>query len=125
VRRRQRLRSAESYLDLARTGAALASDSDPYRWSSQATNDVHAGIAAADAICCVTLGEHAQGDDHRQAVDLLRRVTPDGAELANALSALLGVKTLAGYGSSPVPEERATRASRSADRLVTAARERV
>ena len=35
---------------------------------------VHAGIAAADVICCTALGKHATGDDHNHAVALLRQV---------------------------------------------------
>jgi hypothetical protein len=89
------------------------------------TNCIHAGIAAADAICCAVLGEHAQGDDHQQAIELLRRVTPGGTDLAKALAVLLAMKTAAGYGAAPLTEENAKRVRRSADRLVSAARERV
>jgi hypothetical protein len=122
---RQRLQSAVSYQQVAATTAVLSERDDPYRWSSLITNCVHAGIAAADAICCAVLGEHAQGDDHQQAIELLRRVTPGGTDLAKALAALLAMKTAAGYGTGPLREEKAKRARRSADRLVSAARERV
>jgi hypothetical protein len=122
---RERLRAARSYLEVARRTTALADESDPYRWSSIASDCVVAGIAAADALCCMALGEHAQGDDHRQAIDLVGRVSPGGAALANALSTLLGMKTVAGYGVTPLNEERATRAMRAASRLVDAARERL
>jgi hypothetical protein len=37
---------------------------------------VHAGIAASDVICCARLGEHAQGDNHVEAVALLAPLTP-------------------------------------------------
>jgi hypothetical protein len=122
---RERFKAAVSYFETAATAADLANADDPYRWSTQSTNYVHGGIAAADAICCAILGEHAQRDDHRQAVELLGRVTPGGKELASHLSTLLGMKTLAGYGSSPLAEERAKRARRSAERLIEAARARV
>src|SRR5712691_7174493 len=56
---------------------------------------VHAGIAAADAICCHELGEHAHGETHNEAIVLIRRVTPDGEQLAKALDTLLGAKTRA------------------------------
>lgn len=29
---------------------------------------VHAGIAAPDVICCASLGEHAQGENHSEAI---------------------------------------------------------
>jgi hypothetical protein len=122
---RQRLQAAVSYEQLAATAAVLTEPDDPYRWSSLITNCIHAGIAAADAICCAVLGEHAQGDDHQQAIELLRRVTPGGTDLAKALAVLLAMKTAAGYGAAPLTEEKAKRARRSADRLVLAARERV
>jgi hypothetical protein len=122
---RQRLQAAVSYEQLGATAAVLTEPDDPYRWSSLITNCIHAGIAAADAICCAVLGEHAQGDDHQQAIELLRRVTPGGTDLAKALAVLLAMKTAAGYGAAPLTEEKAKRARRSADRLVSAARERV
>ena len=86
---------------------------------------VHAGPAAANALCCVSLGEHALGDDHQQAVQLIGRVTPGGSEFANALSTLLSVKTRAGYSADPVTADMRKRAARAAERLVTAARDRV
>lgn len=122
---RERLKAALSYVQTADTAAVLADASDPYRWSSQSSNYVLAGIAAADAICCAVLGEHSQGDDHRQALELIARVSPGGKELANDLSTLLSVKTLAGYGAASLAEERAKRVERSAQRLVDAARKRV
>lgn len=88
------------------------------------TNYVHAGIAAADAICCLALGEHSTGDDHREAVRLIERVSPGGRELGRSLSALLALKTEAGYGARPLSGEKVTRARRSATRLLEAARDR-
>ncbi len=85
---------------------------------------VHAGIAAADAICCQELGEHAQGESHTDAIALLRRVRPDGDELASALASLLGAKTRAGYGHQPVNEQARVRSTRAAEKLLRAARDR-
>jgi hypothetical protein len=31
---------------------------------------IHAGIAAADVICCIRIGEHATGEDHAEAVKI-------------------------------------------------------
>ncbi len=85
----------------------------------------HAGIAAADAICCQALGEHSRGQDHNEAVALLKRVKPGGNELARALSALLGMKTRAGYSAQAVTADQRKRAERYAGKLVDAARSRV
>jgi hypothetical protein len=50
---------------------------------------VHAGIAAADAICCARLGQHAHGDDHQEAVALLTRAD---RTIAKHLKVLLNMK---------------------------------
>jgi hypothetical protein len=98
---RGRMRKAEQFWGAAESVRELADDEaeigDVY-----VTLCVHAGIAAADVVCCVALGEHTVGEDHSQAVALIRRTRPDGAALATALSVLLGMKTRAGYGASPV-----------------------
>ena len=83
---------------------------------------VHAGIAAADVLCCLNLGEHAQGDDHNMAAELLERAA--GPELSKALRVLLGMKTRAGYDARPVTAAERKRAQRASERLVQAARER-
>lgn len=75
-------------------------------------------------ICCRTLGQHSQGDNHVQAVAPLRSVQPDGPELSIALGVLLGMKTKAGYGDRQVSAEDRTRARRRAKALVEAARMR-
>lgn len=94
------------------------------RANAWVTHYILAGIAAADVICCRALGQHAQGDNHAQAVALLRSVQPDGAELSVALGVLLGMKTKAGYGERAVSAEDRARAPRRARQLVDAARQR-
>jgi hypothetical protein len=86
---------------------------------------VHAGIAAADAICCAALGEHAQGENHVEAVQHLKRVSPDGDKLSEALHSLLSAKTRAGYSAEPVNADMRKRTKRAADVLVAAAKDRV
>jgi hypothetical protein len=86
---------------------------------------VHAGIAASDAICCHALGEHAQGENHVDAVQHLKRVRPDGQEFAKALETLLRFKTRAGYAADPVNADMLKRSKRAAEVLVTAARDRL
>lgn len=85
---------------------------------------VHAGIAAADVLCCIALGEHAEGENHNDALDLLSRARPDGADLANSLRPLLGMKTHAEHSHRAVTAEDRERAFRNADKLVRAARDR-
>jgi hypothetical protein len=76
---------------------------------------VHAGIAASDVICCVNLGEHAKGESHSDAVELLKRVNTDAAK---QLSALLNLKTKSGYSHMPVTAAEFKRAGRAATALV-------
>lgn len=70
------------------------------------------------------MGRHAQGDNHVQAVALLRSVQPDGPDLSVAFGVQLGMKTKAGYGERAVSNEDQARASRRAKQLVDAARQR-
>jgi hypothetical protein len=62
-----RLRKAEQFVDAAETVREFADDeldvADAY-----VTLCVHAGIAAADVICCVSLGVHAVGESHSEAL---------------------------------------------------------
>jgi len=80
---------------------------------------VHAGIAASDVICCIALGEHAQGENHSQAIALLK--TADKAA-ARHLSTLLALKTKSGYSRTAMTTAERTRAGRAAGALLEAAR---
>ena len=118
-----RLRKAEQFLDAAETIRDFADDERDVG-DALVTLCVHAGIAAADVLCCVALGEHAQGEDHSEALDLLVRVRPDGDELTKSLRPLLGMKTRAGYSHRTVTSDDRKRALRHATKLVRAARDR-
>lgn len=86
------------------------------------TECVHAGIAAADVICCSRLGKHAIGENHQEAVDLLAQADRD---LAKDLSTLLKMKTSSGYSDLPTSTKRHAQASRAMKRLVDAAMQEV
>jgi hypothetical protein len=120
----QRLEKAVQFLSAATTIRDFANDESEIG-DAFVTLCVHAGIAAADTICCVVLGEHAQGENHHEATALLQRVTPDGKALANALEALVSVKTKAGYGAQSVSADERKRSLRSAEKLVTPAKDRL
>lgn len=91
----------------------LADDDDLL--DAMVTLCVHAGIAAADVICCARLGEHATGQSHAEAVELLARVDKTSAR---DLSKLLGMKTRAGYSSTLISAANARAALRGATRLL-------
>jgi hypothetical protein len=118
-----RLRKAEQFLDAAETIREFA-DEERELADAYVTLCVHAGVAAADVICCIALGEHALGEDHQEALALISRVRPDGNELAKSLRPLLGMKTRAGYSHQPVQSDDPKRTARNAQRLVRAARDR-
>lgn len=115
---RERRRYAVEQLALAELG-------DP--WDSAAERKasggcaVLAGIAAADAICCRRLGIRSRGQDHRAAIDLLRKVVPDGQELAKKLDVLLASKDAMQYGTDFVSAEQHRRVLRAARQIVDAA----
>jgi len=73
--RRGRLRKAEQFLQAADTVRELADEHQDMA-DAYVTLCVHSGIAAADVICCARLGEHSQGDNHNEAVTLLKRADP-------------------------------------------------
>lgn len=113
---RGRLRKAEQFIE----SAGLVLDDRPDAVSdAYVTLCVHAGIAASDVICCVRLGEHAQGESHADAVALLRTADEDAAK---HLSTLLGLKTKSGYSHMPVTAGELKRAGRAAEALAEAAR---
>jgi hypothetical protein len=110
--RQGRLRKARTFLE--------AGESMPDALSADAAVAlfVHAGIAAADVLCCAGLGEHARGESHADAVALLARVSQRHAK---DLRLLLSLKSPAAYSDRSATLEDLKRAARAATRLVEAA----
>lgn len=111
----QRHQQAKAFADLAELDP-LASDG-PTR-SAAVSNAVLAGIAAADAICCRRLGQHAAGSDHQQALDLLGQAGDLGASARRELAALLAAKNKAQYEQTDPTVAEAKRAIRAMQRLL-------
>jgi hypothetical protein len=117
---RGRLAKAEQFWEVAGLVQVLADGQEPGEiGDAYVTLCVHAGIAAADALCCAGLGEHAQGESHIDAVQLLGKVDADASR---ALSALLKMKTKAGYSHTAATAEEFKRAGRNAEALLMRAR---
>jgi hypothetical protein len=77
----------------------IAGEGDEIAYSSQAAAlAVLAGIAASDSACCKALGRRSRGPDHREAANLVERVTPGGKQAARSLNRLLSLKDQAHYG---------------------------
>ena len=112
-----RLAKAAQFYLAAETIATTIEDQDVA--DAYVTLCVHAGIAAADAICCARLGEHAQGEEHQEAVALL---TKADRTIAKHLKVLLDMKTRSGYSAVPTSKTDQKRAGRAAAALLGAAR---
>jgi hypothetical protein len=113
-----RLAKAKQFLQVADDARELAKDDEVI--DAVVTLYVHAGIAAADAICAKSLNKHAQGENHRAAVELLASVDK---KAARHLDTLLKMKTRAGYGYDSVSKSNLTSAERAANQLVALAQE--
>lgn len=116
--RRGRLRKAIQFIDAA-TLIADHADEEADIADAVVTLCVHAGIAASDVICCARLGQHAQGDDHSEAVVLLGKVDSGSAK---HLRVLLSMKTKAEYRHTSVTASDTKRAVRAAEALTETAR---
>ena len=97
---RQRAGTAREHLQVALERLAYVDRKPGPSAEAQvaASNAISAGIAATDAICGAVLGERANNQDHRAAVELLATVKPDGSTLAGRLRRLLKDKSLLQYG---------------------------
>lgn len=117
---RKRAKVARTYLEMAELAAGGPGDEAR---NVAAGNAVLAGIAAADAICCSRLGQRPRGQDHREAVNVLNTVNPNGRRYAGDLSTLLAVKDAAHYGDQYITVAKLKATLRAAQRLVEAAEE--
>ena len=82
---------------------------------------IHAGINAADAVSGLRTGRRAAGQDHDEALELLREAGKDGADVARDLGRLLALKTKAEYEPDGIPITEARRAVDRASRCVAVA----
>jgi len=116
--REGRLAKANQFAAVATDVADLAAEAREVA-DAYVTLLVHAGIAAADVICCARLGEYAQGSNHNEAIALLKTADPDSAR---HLETLLKMKTRVGYGHMPASQDDLKKAQRAGDALLRTAR---
>lgn len=133
---RQRGRTQDCGLAEARTRAVSAGkslevallieseDEGAFR-SVAASLAVLAGIAAADAACCVALGRRSRGSDHHDAEALVAEIAPGGAEAATWLRRLIDPKDTAQYGIIFVSRDDLKVAMRQAEKRVAFANEAI
>ncbi|MDJ0357500.1 DNA-binding protein [Paenarthrobacter sp. PH39-S1] len=98
-----RFEDARAFLAAAETIDAL-NDAESYS-DVIATLAVHAGIAASDAFCLLTLGQHSKSENHADAINVLKSAGGDSA----TLSRLLGEKTKAAYNVKSLTRAKATK----------------
>jgi len=116
--RRGRLRKSARFLDAAGLIAELADEQSEIA-DVCVTLYVNAGVAASDVICCARLGQRPHGEDHNEAVELLRKADTRSAK---QLQLLLAMKAKAAYSHARATPEEARRAARAAEALVETAR---
>jgi hypothetical protein len=104
---RSRLQQAESFLMVAEL--VLSDDTNSATPGVAGALAVLAGIAASDAACCAQLRKRPRGQDHREAVSLLRTVAPHGEDMAKDLARLLAAKDESHYGVTLVDRAKARR----------------
>lgn len=114
---RGRARTAREFQQVALERVSMAASGPSEVAQVAAANAVQAAIAASDALCGRAYGHHASGDDHREAVRLLRSVPEVGPRLATRLQRLLASKTEFTYGAFCTLEQ-ATRATRDSGALI-------
>lgn len=96
--RRGRLSKAAQFQRVAMDALELAEEHYEVA-DAVATLCIHAGIAASDAICIARLGHFAQGQDHNDAVALLKSV--DGGAVGLCSPIAFRHRRRLSLGSSP------------------------
>ena len=119
---RTRPRQAQSFVAVAETIFTEPDDENLPLRGVAAALAVLAGIAASDAACCARLGKRYRGQDHAQAIELLRTVEPEGTHLANDLERLLAIKDNVHYGAILISPSDAKAAVQRARRMVDTVR---
>ena len=121
-------RDVKARAEMARewmAGARLVLDNHDAAGISHPENQVvssavHAGIAAADAICGHYLRVRSSSGDHGAAVLLLEKAGPNGKALANDLKRLITEKTNAEYSAEYLSAAKVKALLRSAQNLTDA-----
>jgi hypothetical protein len=116
---RGRRGQARAFLDVAEL--VLSEPSTQMETHVSAALSVLAAIAAADAICGLTLGQYSRGQDHDQAAALLETVDLADPTLPKKFRRLLTYKDTAHYSPRLVSKSDAQTIVRQARALVEAA----
>jgi uncharacterized protein (UPF0332 family) len=108
------LRRAEECLHAAKNSFAIQ------EWNAATINAIHSCIAACDAMCVYFLGKRHAGENHNDAVGLLKTIKPDDEELkinANRILRILRIKNLAEYEERLVYKSEAEKVLKDCERF--------
>lgn len=106
----------------ALTAGLDPSSTDGPTRSVAVSNAVLAGVAAADVICCRSLGERSASGVHSFATELLKEVPLVGSEARAHLRTLLTIKNMAHYQAEDPSVAETKRALRAMEALIRIAR---
>jgi hypothetical protein len=116
---RERRDQARAFIDVAEM--VLTESASRHEAQVAAALAVLAAIAAADAICGLTLHRYSRGQDHAQAVKLLEKVSLEDTTLPGKLRRILSSKDSVHYSPYLVTDKDARNLVRQARALVVAA----
>jgi hypothetical protein len=118
---RSRLQQAEAFVMAA--DLVISDATDTATPGVAAALAVLAGIAASDAACCAKLRKRSRGQDHAEAIKLLRTVVPHGEAMAKDLGRLLAAKDESQYGVALLDRAKARRLLGYARRMTELSRQ--
>lgn len=114
---------AKQYLGKAEEFLASARDDlTQGRMIAATSSAVHAAINAGDVVTGIRTGKRSAGDEHIQAMEMLRASGQDGVELAKDLGRLVALKPKAEYDPADIALGTARQAVERAGRCVGIAR---
>jgi uncharacterized protein (UPF0332 family) len=109
------LKTAKEYVEGAKDHYAKE------RYIATCGDCVHGMIAASDALTIYFLGRKSAGQNHMDAINLLRQVAPHDDQLSREMTRfqrVLGLKSAAEYGGGKVDQRDAENALRDAQRFL-------
>jgi len=116
---KKRAQMAKDWLAQANLVDQLGGDAGIAQSGNQvASSAIHAGIAAADAICGHYLGVRSSSGDHAAAATLLETAGPRGKALAKEFKRLIAEKTNSEYSPTYLSETKVKSLLRVATSLV-------
>lgn len=101
---RARLRQATALVEAADLVLEFADADDIATPGAAASLAVLAGIAASDAACCAKIKSRPRGQNHLDAVPILKTIVPHGEAMSKDLERLLRRKDDAHYGMNLVSD---------------------